>query len=283
MGEVDADFYLRATVGRQPVRRDAVRAAAVQLRARAAQEGLRRDRALPLHRRDAVLRRCAGAASRGVPRPRRSAATSGLAAQEAPRSPFLVLNQERLLTGSERGQALLAEEEAARDALRAEARAIETAFEAEEQRLTEQRADAGRRPSSARSPTTSTPAWSRRGATRTPAPARSRRSLTSGADSSTLTSRRSSCGVMEPLRGAGDLRREQRAARRPVAQHHRRGHRRDRPRRRRAAGRRRRRRRPDRRRSRRRPTPRRTEQGGDAWPSRSTPTSRRSTSWRSSG
>lgn len=58
-------------------------------------------------------------------------------AQQAPL--FLVLNQERLLTGSERGQALLAEEEAARDRLRAEAREIETAFEEEERRLTEQR------------------------------------------------------------------------------------------------------------------------------------------------
>lgn len=68
------------------------------------------------------------------------AATSGLAAQEAPRSQFLVLNQERLLTNSARGKALLAEEEAARDQLRSDARAIETAFEAEEKRLTEQRA-----------------------------------------------------------------------------------------------------------------------------------------------
>jgi Skp family chaperone for outer membrane proteins len=54
---------------------------------------------------------------------------------------FLYLNQERILTGSERGRALLAEEEAARDALRAEAREIEAAFEAEERELTEARKD----------------------------------------------------------------------------------------------------------------------------------------------
>ena len=53
--------------------------------------------------------------------------------------PFLYINQERILTGSERGRALLAEEEQARDALRAEARGIEANFEAEELQLTEQR------------------------------------------------------------------------------------------------------------------------------------------------
>lgn len=61
-------------------------------------------------------------------------------AQAAPALPILVVNQERLLTGSRRGQALLAAEEAARDALRAEARAIDSAFEAEERELTEARA-----------------------------------------------------------------------------------------------------------------------------------------------
>jgi Skp family chaperone for outer membrane proteins len=55
-------------------------------------------------------------------------------------APFLLLNQERILTGSRPGQALLAEEEAARDALRAEARAIDRSFEEEERRLTELRA-----------------------------------------------------------------------------------------------------------------------------------------------
>ena len=68
------------------------------------------------------------------------AAAGGAAAQEPTRPAFLVLNQERILTGSARGQALLAEEEAARDRLRTEARAIEAAFETEERRLTEQRA-----------------------------------------------------------------------------------------------------------------------------------------------
>lgn len=58
-------------------------------------------------------------------------------AQEPP--PFLLLNQERLLSGSRAGQALLAEEEAARDVLRAEARDIDTRFEAEERDLTERR------------------------------------------------------------------------------------------------------------------------------------------------
>lgn len=52
---------------------------------------------------------------------------------------FLYLNEERLLTGSRRGQALLAEETAARDELRAEARRIDAAFEEEERSLTEKR------------------------------------------------------------------------------------------------------------------------------------------------
>jgi len=56
------------------------------------------------------------------------------------RAGFLLLNQERLLTDSVRGKALLAEEEAARERLRNEARAVETAFEAEERELTERRA-----------------------------------------------------------------------------------------------------------------------------------------------
>jgi len=68
-------------------------------------------------------------------------ATGGAAAQEAPRPLFLVLDQERILTGSARGQALLAEEEAGRERLRAEAREIETAFETEERGLTERRAE----------------------------------------------------------------------------------------------------------------------------------------------
>jgi Skp family chaperone for outer membrane proteins len=54
-------------------------------------------------------------------------------------APFLLLNQERLLTGSRTGQALLGDEEAERDALRAEAREIDRRFEEEERRLTELR------------------------------------------------------------------------------------------------------------------------------------------------
>ncbi|HMQ91759.1 MAG TPA: OmpH family outer membrane protein [Amaricoccus sp.] len=61
--------------------------------------------------------------------------------EPAAASSFLLVNQERLLTGSLRGQALLAEEEAERDKLRAEARSIDAAFEAEEQKLTESRAE----------------------------------------------------------------------------------------------------------------------------------------------
>lgn len=55
--------------------------------------------------------------------------------------PFLFINQERLLLGSQAGQRLLAEEETEREALRTEARSIDAAFEEEERRLTEQRAD----------------------------------------------------------------------------------------------------------------------------------------------
>ncbi len=57
-------------------------------------------------------------------------------AQASPPLPILVVNQERLLTGSRRGQALLAAEEAARDEMRADARAIDSAFEAEEREIT---------------------------------------------------------------------------------------------------------------------------------------------------
>lgn len=53
---------------------------------------------------------------------------------------ILVVNQERLLTGSQRGQAILAAEEEARERLRAEARAIDNAFEEEERALTDRRA-----------------------------------------------------------------------------------------------------------------------------------------------
>lgn len=53
--------------------------------------------------------------------------------------PFVFINQERLLTGSRAGQAILAEEDRQRDALRSEARALDRSFEDEERRLTEQR------------------------------------------------------------------------------------------------------------------------------------------------
>jgi Skp family chaperone for outer membrane proteins len=61
--------------------------------------------------------------------------------QEAAAPGFLIINQEQILTGSEAGRQLLAEEERQRDALRNEARALDSAFEAEERRLTEQRPD----------------------------------------------------------------------------------------------------------------------------------------------
>ena len=62
-------------------------------------------------------------------------------AQPIESRPFVVLNQERLLTDSERGRALIAEENAARDELRSEARSIDQAFEAEERELTLERAE----------------------------------------------------------------------------------------------------------------------------------------------
>lgn len=71
------------------------------------------------------------------------AVTAGVvsaAAQEVPRE-FLFINQERLLTDSGPGRALLAEEEAARDELLAEARGIDAAFEAEERDLTQRRGE----------------------------------------------------------------------------------------------------------------------------------------------
>lgn len=64
---------------------------------------------------------------------------AGAAAQTVPGSPFLFINQERLLTGSASGRALLAEEEKSRDALRAEARSLDSAFETEERQLTDRR------------------------------------------------------------------------------------------------------------------------------------------------
>jgi Skp family chaperone for outer membrane proteins len=65
-------------------------------------------------------------------------AGAGARAQQTP-PPFLIINQEQILTESEAGRRLLAEEERERDTLRAEARALDAAFEEEERRLTEQR------------------------------------------------------------------------------------------------------------------------------------------------
>lgn len=53
--------------------------------------------------------------------------------------PFLFINQERLLTDSKAGQAILAEEDRQRDALRSEARSLDRSFEEEERSLTERR------------------------------------------------------------------------------------------------------------------------------------------------
>lgn len=65
--------------------------------------------------------------------------------QPVPRAPvqssFLFVNQERLLTASRTGRALLDAEEAATQALREEARAIDAAFEARERELAQKRAE----------------------------------------------------------------------------------------------------------------------------------------------
>lgn len=73
-----------------------------------------------------------------------SVAGGGAGAQDTapparPGSPFLLINQEQILTESRTGKALLAEEESQRDTLRTEARALDTSFEAEERALTDQR------------------------------------------------------------------------------------------------------------------------------------------------
>ncbi len=61
------------------------------------------------------------------------------AAQQRPMSPFLFINQERILTESNTGKRLLEEEAKAQNELRSEARATDTAFETEERHLTELR------------------------------------------------------------------------------------------------------------------------------------------------
>jgi Skp family chaperone for outer membrane proteins len=75
----------------------------------------------------------------GGPAPAQEATPeTGAGAPPGPAS-FLFINQERILTGSKAGQALLAEEERQRDALRTEARALDQSFEEEERELTEKR------------------------------------------------------------------------------------------------------------------------------------------------
>lgn len=65
--------------------------------------------------------------------------------QPVPREPmqteFLFVNQERLLTGSRTGRALLEEEETATEELRQEARAIDADFEAREREIASLRAE----------------------------------------------------------------------------------------------------------------------------------------------
>lgn len=65
--------------------------------------------------------------------------------QPVPRTPpqtsFLFVNQERLLTSSRTGRALLEAEEVATQALRDEARSIDAAFEAEERDLAQKRTE----------------------------------------------------------------------------------------------------------------------------------------------
>lgn len=55
--------------------------------------------------------------------------------------PFLILDQDRLFTGSQLGQAIIATNEAEAQALREEGQRLDRQFEAEEQALTDQRAD----------------------------------------------------------------------------------------------------------------------------------------------
>jgi Skp family chaperone for outer membrane proteins len=68
-----------------------------------------------------------------------AAGMSAAWAQPVAPGAFLVINQEQLLTLSQAGQRLLAEENQRRDTMRSEARALDSSFEEEERRLTEQR------------------------------------------------------------------------------------------------------------------------------------------------
>lgn len=112
-------------------------------------------------------------------------------AQPASAPPFLIVNQEQLLTESQSGKALLAAEETQRDVLRNEARALDASFEQEERTLTEQRPTLIL-PNSGVCRTPSTRGSSRPGASRTHARQASRRSWIRAGGSSMRGSRRSS-------------------------------------------------------------------------------------------
>ena len=194
MGQVDDGFH-HPLVGRgQPLRRHAVRAAALQLRGAAPVRGLRRARAVPLRGRDPVLSLVA--APRGPGRRGSSSRHSAAPARRRPQAPaappFLIINQEQILTGSRAGRRLLAEEERERDALRSRGARARRRLRGRGAPADRAAADAATRPSSAGSPTTSTPAWSQaRRDQDDRARRRWRRSLTSAGGRSTLGWRRS--------------------------------------------------------------------------------------------
>ena len=228
MGTVDASMHIRSAVG-------------VSLFVDTPFAPLRFNYAVPLQREDydeverfrfsvrrgsdlGGRRQTGGDRPRGLPR---AAAAAAPRPRRVAGSPFLFINQERLLTGSKAGQALLADEEKQRDTLRSEARALDSAFEAEERQLTDQRPTM--KPEEFRSsPTPSTPASSRRGRIRT----RRASSLAQEFDQR----RRQFYARVAPLLvelmdrdgSAGGVRREQRPSDRSDAQHHRRGDRGDR-------------------------------------------------------
>ena len=195
MGPVDAGFHFRSAVGVQPLRRHALRAAALHLRVPASEGELRRRRAVPVLHPDPVLsgdgrrqapggrsrsRRCLAAAA-APPRP-----------SAAPASSFLFINQERLLTGSKQGQALLGRRGApARHVAERGANARFPAFEEEERRLTEQRPTLPPEEFRKLSDAFDARVVKARQRPGRAGRARWRSSLTSAADSSTLRSRRS--------------------------------------------------------------------------------------------
>ena len=174
MGEVDDGFHVRSSVGVSLF----VDTPFAPLRFNYAdpdpERGLRRGSSGSASRcrpGSEPWRRAGARASRWRSAPRPARGAGGRPAQE-PRAAarFLFLNQERILTGSQAGQALLAEEERRATSCAPRPARIDTAFEAEERRLTEQRPTLP--PEEFRkSPTSSTRASSRRGASRTSASA----------------------------------------------------------------------------------------------------------------